>query len=294
MSSAAPPLHVWPVLAVAVLAVSAAAVIVGGLDHTPPLAIALWRTTFVAVLLAPWVRRVERRDLLLIGLAGLCLAAHFVTWFASLQQTTVLRSTVLVCLGPVWTGLAEWVLQGKPPRRRWWLGVLIAVPAAALMASDSDVDASLLGDALALLGGALGAAYFLIGRSVRQRVGIGTYGSLVCAAAAVALLPTGLAWGVPLVGFSPWVWVAFAALALGPQLLGHNGFNYALRFLPASVVTTATLLEPVGAGILAWIFLGQVPTPLAAVGGIGAIVGVVIAAVPLDASTRWLRRPPAA
>ena len=285
------PLHVWPVLAVAVAAVSAAAVIVGGLDDTPPLAIALWRTTFVALLLAPWVRRVSRKDALLIAIAGLCLAAHFVTWFASLHMTTVLRSTVLVCLGPVWTGLAEWVLHRAAPRPRWWLGVAIAVPAAALLTTESDVDATLLGDALALLGGALGAAYFLIGRSVRQRVQIGTYGSLVCAAAAMALLPAGLLTGVPLVGFSPWVWVAFAALALGPQLLGHNGFNYALRYLPASVVTVATLLEPVGAGLLAWAFLGQVPTTVGAIGAVGVVAGVILAAVPKDFG--WRRRPAA-
>lgn len=280
------PLHVWPVLAVAVVAVSAAAVIVGGLDDTPPLAIALWRTTFVAVLLAPWVRRVSGRDAVLITIAGICLAAHFVTWFASLHLTTVLRSTVLVCLGPVWTGLAEWVLQRQAPRPRWWLGVAIAVPAAALLSTESDVNASLLGDGLALLGGALGAAYFLIGRSVRQRVGIGTYGSLVCAAAAAALLPVGLLSGVPLLGFPGWVWVAFLALALGPQLLGHNGFNYALRYLPASVVTVATLLEPVGAGLLAWLFLGQVPTTLGAVGAVGVVLGVILAAIPTDLGRR--------
>lgn len=277
MSEPNPPLHVWPVLGVAVLAVSAAAVLVSGLEGTPPLAIAFWRTFAVALLLAPWVRLPARGDLIRIGLAGLCLAAHFAAWFASLQMTTVLRSTVLVCLAPVWSGLVEWLVQGARPRLQWWIGVAVALPAAALLSADPASGGSLVGDALALLGGFLGAAYFLLGRAVRSRVGIGTYGSLVCASAAVVLLPTTLVAGVPLVGFTWPVWLAFLALAAGPQLLGHNGFNYALRYLPASVVSSATLLEPVGASLLAWLFLGEALTPLGALGGGLAVVGVGLA-----------------
>ena len=114
---------------------------------------------------------------------------------------------------------------------------------------------------------------------MRARVGIGTYGSLVCVAAALCLLPSALLVGAPLWGFPPAAWLVFVALALGPQLLGHNGFNYALRFLPASVVTTATLLEPVGAAVLAWLFLGQDPTVLGALAGALAVAGVVVASV---------------
>lgn len=276
----ATPWHVWAVLVVAVLAISAAAVIVGGLEGVHPVSLALWRTALVGLLLAPWVRPVARGDLLRIGIAGICLAAHFGTWFASLQLTTVLRSTVLVCLAPVWTGLAEWLLQGRAPQVRWWTGVAIAIPAAALMSASPGEGGSLLGDGLALLGGLLGAVYFLLGREVRGRVGIGTYGSLVCVAAAVVLLPTALVVQAPLWGFRPWVWAAIAGLALGPQMLGHNGFNYALRYLPASAVTTAALLEPVGAGMLAWVVLGEVPTALAGMAGGIAVAGVIVASLP--------------
>lgn len=271
------PLHVWPVLAVAVLAISAAAVIVRGLEGTDPLSIALWRTTLVGLILAPAIRPISRGDALRIALAGLCLGAHFAAWFASLQLTTVLRSTVLVCLGPVWTGLAEWVLQGQRPSARWWLGVALAIPGAALLGVDPAPGGSLLGDGLAVLGGLLGAAYFLLGRSVRSRVGIGTYGSLVCLAAAAGLLPAVLLTGAPLWGFEVPVWLAFLALALGPQMLGHNGFNYALRYLPASIVSVATLLEPAGATLLAWIFLGELPSVLSGLAGALAVGGVGVA-----------------
>jgi drug/metabolite transporter (DMT)-like permease len=267
-------------VAVAVAAVSSAAVIVSALPDVPPLTLAMWRTAIVAAVLAPWVRPVRGSDLARIGLAGLCLAAHFAVWFQSLHETSVLRSTVLVCLGPVWTGLFEWAILREPPRFRYWLGLALAVPAIAVMSLDGLDAGSWRGDALALLAGILGSAYFLIGRTVRARVGIGTYASLVCTAAALVLAPAAVATGAPLLDLPLEAWLGILALALGPQLLGHNGFNYALRWLPASTVTTATLLEPVGATLIAWATLGQRPGLLAAIAGAVILAGVGVAAVP--------------
>ena len=68
------------------------------------------------------------------------------------------------------------------------------------------------------------------------------------------------------------------ALALGPQLLGHNGINYALRWVPAARLTSLTLLEPVGAALLAWLVLGEAPTVRAMVGAAIAVAGILVAA----------------
>jgi hypothetical protein len=46
-----------------------------------------------------------------------------------------------------------------------------------------------------------------------------------------------------------------------PQLIGHTGINYAMRHLDPTRVATATLLEPVGAGLLAFLVFAEVPTP---------------------------------
>ena len=104
------------VLAAAVLAISSSAVLVRGME-AGPLAIAAWRTTGASLLLLPaWgpaLRQLERRDLLGVVLGGACLGAHFATWFGSLQLTTVLRSTLLVCTTPLWAGVLEVFLTGS-------------------------------------------------------------------------------------------------------------------------------------------------------------------------------------
>ncbi|MFT7519620.1 MAG: drug/metabolite transporter (DMT)-like permease [Kiritimatiellia bacterium] len=283
-----PPRHVWLVLSVSVCAISTAAVLVSAIDDAPPIAIAIWRTAAIALLLSPFIRPVSRRDLLHIAIAGACLGAHFATWFASLQLTTVLRSTVLVCMGPVWTGLIEWGSKSESPSSRYWLGLCISIPCAIWLSVTPGDGGSLTGDGLALLGGLLASVYLVLGRGVRQRVGIGSYAGLVCAFAALALLPVALVTDTPLFGFSWTTWALIGGLAAGPQLLGHNGFNYALKFVPASSVSAATLLEPVGATILAWLWLNQTPTLTASAAGVGVVGGVLWAALP--STSRLFRR----
>ena len=241
------------------LAVSAAAVLVRLADGVHPVTLAFWRTAIVAALLAPFARiRLAPRDVGLTALAGLLLAAHFWAWFASLALTSVLRSTVLVTLAPTWAGLLEWGVLRDPPPRRFWIGLALSVPGVAVMsAGDGLGDGRLLGDGLALLGGVFTAGYFVVGRRLRQRTDIATHGAGVCGFAALALgvIATPLT-SAPLPDLPDGAWPVIAALALGPQLLGHIGFNWALRWLPASFVSGIILLEPVGAGALAAAVLG--------------------------------------
>ena len=186
-----------------------------------------------------------------------------------------------VCTSPLWLGLLEWGLWRVRPPRRFWLGIALALPGTALLQGDGDgAGHALLGDGLALLGALMMAIYLLIGRSVRQRVGISVYAPLLAGSAAVVLLPAVLVVGAPLTGFSSGAWAALAALALGPQLIGHNGLNYAVRYVPASTVGAVTLLEPLGATALAALVLAELPGPLALVGGLLLGLGAWMALAP--------------
>ena len=124
----------WPALIIAVLAISAAAVLARLAPEVHPVAMAFWRTAAVAALLAPALRRPAPGDGPATLAAGVCLALHFWAWFASLQETSVLRSTVLVCLTPLWVGVAESVSRGALPSPRWLGGVLLALLGVGVMA----------------------------------------------------------------------------------------------------------------------------------------------------------------
>ena len=281
------------VLAIAVSAISAAAVLVRLAPDASPVALAFWRTAAVALLLAPSLLRPTAREELralprsqaaLMVLAGVFLAGHFWTWFASLQHTTVLRSTLLVCLSPLWAGIIGWIWLGERPSRGFFGGIAAAVLGVGVMSGGVATGGDWMGDLLALVGGLLAAVYLTVGRKVRARVSIAPYGAIVCGCCALSLLPAAAATGAPLLGFSTGTWLAIAGMALGPQLLGHIGLNYAVRFLPAATVTAVVLLEPVGAAALGALVLGELPAAREWAGAGVVLVGVALAT--------WPRRKP--
>ncbi|HYT05639.1 MAG TPA: DMT family transporter [Gemmatimonadales bacterium] len=284
------------VLIVAVLATTYAGPIVR-FATAPALAIAFWRLALVLPVtgvLAVWERSREHTAvrpgapestapcsvLPLMTLAGLLLALHFWSWIASLRFTTVASSVVLVSLKPVFAwGLAALWLHEHPSRREAW-GIVLAVLGASLIGlGDARLSLGALGgDALALLGAVTGAGYYVIGRGVRQTVGIWRYATSVYAVAAGALALLAVVRATPLVGFAQRDWAVFGAMATGPMLLGHTGMNYALKHFRATTVNVAALGEPVGASVIAWLVpaIHEVPGVTTVVGGVLVLVGIVM------------------
>jgi drug/metabolite transporter (DMT)-like permease len=206
---------------------------------------------------------------------------HFWSWIASLRYTTVASSVLLVSLKPVFAwGIAAVWLREHPTRTEAG-GIVLAVIGASLIGlGDARLALGALGgDALALLGAVTGAGYYVIGRRVRQGVGIWRYATGVYAIAALALALVALGRGVPLVGFGRRDWTVFAALAAGPMLIGHTGMNYALRQFRATTVNVAALGEPVGASLIAWLLpaIHEVPHVTTLVGGALVLAGIGLA-----------------
>ncbi len=272
-------------LSAAVLAISSSAVLVRGME-AEPLAIAAWRTLGASLLLFPvWgpaLGRVEGRDRLGVLVAGAALGLHFAAWFMSLQLTTVLRSTLLVCTTPLWAGMLDVALTGRWPRPRFMVGLGVAVVGVGAMtvadgAGGTAGEGAWKGDLLAVAGAVCAAVYLRVSQSVRQRVGAGATMGMVCATAAALLWAASFGRGEVVVGFPPATWGLLLLAVLGPQLVGHQGFTWAVRWVPAATVALVVLLEPLGAAVLAAVFLGEVPGAGVWVGGVVAVGGLVIA-----------------
>jgi drug/metabolite transporter (DMT)-like permease len=78
-------------------------------------------------------------------------------------------------------------------------------------------------------------------------------------------------------GFSPQAYGWLLALGLIPQIIGHSTLNWALRYLSAAFVSIVTLAEPIGAGILAYLLLGEGITLATGLGGVLVLAGIYIA-----------------
>ena len=108
-------------------------------------------------------------------------------------------------------------------------------------------------------------------------MGLLSYASLTYSSAALLLLLSVFAFGYRLAGYSTLTYVMFALLAVVPQLIGHSSLNWALRFLPATLITIAILGEPIMATTLAFLILEEMPTLNEIGGGILILTGIFIA-----------------
>lgn len=260
--------------------------------ESPPLTIALWRMVVAALVhTAIWRARehraapLPRRSLGLLALAGLALAVHFATWITSLHHTSIAASTVLVNMQPVFAVfLAALFLRERTHAGRL-LGIALACVGALGVFLDGGPDAGqTFGNLLALAGAAAAAAYYVVGRQLRQGLSVWAYTARVYSVAAVGLLATALAIGAPFLPTTSADWALFVAMALVPSLLGHTLLNWTLRWLPAPVTNAAALGEPLFAAILAYLCFAEMPGLGTIVGGGLTLLGIALALRPVPAA----------
>ena len=273
-------------LSLAVVFVSFGSILVR-LADAPALAVAFYRVTLASLILLPfaaadartsWPKTTPRQRAVLVA-GGVTLALHFVTWIASLSYTSIAASVLLVNTAPIFAVvLARLFLHERAPG-----AVLVAIPIAIVgtamvaLGDHATSSGSLFGNLLALTGGLMLAAYHVIGRGLRGALPLNAYVLGVWGTAAVTLGGLAVAFGVPLGGYGLRSWLCFLALALIPTLGGHGLQNKALRVLPAATVGLFLLGEPIGASVLAFLLLGEVPGPWTLAGG--AIVLAALAFV---------------
>jgi len=117
----------------------------------------------------------------------------------------------------------------------------------------------------------------MIGRSARTGgIGVLPYSVVVYAAAALALLPVALVLDVRLWGYSGETWFWLWAITLGPQIMGHTVFNWALRYVEASIISGTILAEPVVSALLAWLILAEKPGLPTILGGGVVLFGLFL------------------
>jgi drug/metabolite transporter (DMT)-like permease len=235
----------------------------------------------------------KKTDMVLAIASGTFLAFHFATWISSLEYTTVASSVVLVTTTPLWVALLSPLVLKEPITRPVIWGMLLALLGGivigfsdacrwnnGLLCPSAEVffqGQAVWGNFLALVGAWMAAGYILIGRSLRARMTLIPYIFVVYGMAAVILLIIMFASGQTALNLPPQAYFWILLLAIFPQLLGHSTFNWALKYLPASLVSITLLGEPIGSTILAFIILKEVPSLPELLGAAFILIGIYLA-----------------
>lgn len=245
---------------------------------------------------AGWMPRPAHRvpSWLIVAVGAAGVLGYQPAFFAGTAANGVAVGTV-VALGsaPVITGALDWLLHRRTPGWAWGVATAIATVGVAVLAVASSTGASEASGAVAAAGGpasgplglaasiGAGACYAVYTLAAKALIDRGWR-----AASSMGALFGGAALGsVPVLALSDASWLATGSglvmalwLGLVTTTAAYLLFGYGLTGLPAATVSTLTLAEPLTAGLLAVLLLGEQLSPAAVVGLLVLAAGIVVLA----------------
>lgn len=220
---------------------------------------------------------------LALTFAVMGVALYQVTFFGGVARTGVAVGTIVgIGSAPVIAGLLAFVVRGERLSSRWFVATALAVSGCALLAlSGEDVGVDPLGILLSLGAGVSYAVYTIASKSLVEQHPPETVMAVIFCLGALILSPlllTGdLNWVITPNGLA--VTLHLGLIATG---LAYVFFARGLRTVGSAVAVTLTLAEPLTAGLLGVIVVGETLTS-------GALLGIALLFCGLAMLT--IRRP---
>lgn len=248
--------------------------------------IAFYRMLFSVLIMSPLffmkykheIKSLNKKEWMFMSIAGVLLAFHFILWFESLNYTSVASSTVLVTLQPIFALVGTYFFFKENISLKVIVATVVAISGSVLIAwGDFKVSGdAFFGDVLALIACALVTGYFLFGQEVRKQLSLITYTMVVYSVSTIVLFAYVLFVGQSFGPYESNEWIMFLLLAIVPNLLGHNLFNWAIKYVSTNIISISILFEPIGASVLAFFIFGELLTLAQILGGIIVIVGITV------------------
>jgi len=274
----------WAAIAVALLLwASAFAGIRAGLASYGPGELALLRfgtasVTLLGYAIATRMPLPDRRDLPMIALAGFFgITVYHVALNFGEQTVTAGAAALLISSSPIFTALLSTTWLGERLTGWGWAGVLVSFAGVALISFGEGGTLGFEPGALLVVVAAVAASlYMIVGKRPLRRysalefttyaIWFGTLPMLAFAPGLIEQMPSASAEST----------VAVVFLGIFPGAISYVLWSSALSKMPASVLATFLYFQPVNATWIAWLWLGEVPSLLAIVGGTISLVGVVV------------------
>lgn len=254
-----------------------------GLEAYAPGEVALLRfgtasATFVLIASLRRMRLPARRDLPMIALAG---ALGITVYHVALNYGEVTvesaAAALLIATVPIFTAMLATAFLGERLSAWGWAGIVVAFAGAAAVALGEGGGVRLEpGAGLVLLASVAAACYIAL-----SKVPLRTYGAVEFTAYSIwaGTLPLlvfapGLASRLP--SAPPHSTLAVVFLGVFPGALSYLLWNAALAKMPASVLSAFLYAQPLNAAVIAWFWLGEVPTLITIAGGVVSLAGVML------------------
>jgi drug/metabolite transporter (DMT)-like permease len=256
---------------------------VPGADGYGPGEVALLRFLTASVVLALYaaltrMRRPNRSDLPGIAAAGVVgITIYHVALNFGEQTVSSGAAALLISAGPIFVALLSLVFLGERLTPSGWAGIAIAFAGVALISVGGAEGLHFSAGALLVLLSAFAtAAYFVLSKRLLARYSPMEFTSYAIWAGTIPMLIFTPSFVTQAQHAAPSATIAIVYLGIFPAAIAYGLSNYALARMPASLMTNFLYLSPVLAALIAWVWLGEIPTVLTILGGVIAILGVII------------------
>jgi len=224
-------------------------------------------------------------------LAALFTASYQVCFFAAVSKTGVAVGTIVgIGSAPIAGGILGYLFRGERPDKRWLAATLLAIIGCILLGLGGDeLAVDPVGILLALGAGVSYAAYTLMIKGLLDKQTPNAIMAVVVCLGAVLLSPLLIGKDLSWVA-QPQAILVVLHLGLATMALSYWLFARGLQRVQVASAVTLSLAEPMTAGLLGVLLLGEHLTTQAFSGISLIFVGLLLLVVPLGSVLRPVSR----
>lgn len=220
---------------------------------------------------------IRREDIPLYVVTGLLgYFGYQLGFMLGLEHTSPFAGALMIATSTPLVSLLIVSFLGERQPASVWFGALLAVAGVTIFLFSGSEGMTWAGNIIAFLGGVSFAFYQVLNRRLIREYNSATYSAWSTLFGAIPLVLV----GIPAMASQDWgsvsgtSWLSFIYMCILPVYVAYIAWGWAIRHRGVAI-TGFSLMVPIVAGVLSWVFYDEEFTGRKMIGGLLAVAGLV-------------------